>query len=87
MITITARRGRKVGGQCRSSILKTRTGPRRVFADAAEVAALADLKNKKGHAPMQLRPKATIFWTEANGHRVVEVRRPLPVMQILKARR
>jgi hypothetical protein len=85
-MSIASKRGRKVGGQCRSSILNVRTGPRRFFADAAEVAAMADLRNKKSSEFLAVRPKAVISWTEHNGHRVVEVKRPPAVVQLLKSR-
>ena len=79
--------GRKVGGQCRSSILKTRTSPRRPFADAAEVAARAEQLRKPANQIVSLRSKAHVTFTQAKGHRVVNVTRPLPVMQLIKARR
>ena len=81
------RSGRKVGGQCRSSILKPRTSKRRVFADAAEVAARAELLRKPANNIISHRPKATVTWTVRNGHRVVNVSRPVPVLQLIKARR
>jgi hypothetical protein len=84
-MSITSKRGRKVGGQCRSSILNVRTGPRRFFADSAEVAALANLRNKKSPEFITVRPKAVITWTEHNGHRVVDVKRLPAVVQLLKS--
>ena len=81
------RTGRKVGGQCRSSILKSRTSKRRVFADAAEVAARAEQLRKPANNIISHRPKAKVTWTVRNGHRVVNVSRPVPVMQLIKARR
>ena len=81
------RSGRKVGGQCRSSILKTRTSPRRTFTDAAEVAARAEQMRRPANKIVSLSPKARVTFTQTNGHRVVNVTRPLPVMQLIKARR
>jgi len=86
-MSITSRTGRKVGGQCRSKILNVRTGPRRYFADAAEIAARVEARIHERSEFVKLRSKGTVVWSERNGHRVVDVKRPLPVVQLLKARR
>ena len=86
-MSITSRIGRKVGGQCRSKILNVRTGPRRLFADAAEIAKRAEAKHRETASLMTVRPKAVAVWTVRDGHRVVDVRRQPEVLQLLKARR
>jgi hypothetical protein len=84
-MSISSRAGRKVGGQCRSKILNVRTGPRRSFPDAAEVAQRAEAKHRQAATLLAVRPKAIAVWTVRDGHRVVDVRRQPEVLQLLKA--
>lgn len=78
-------RGRKVGGQCRSVVTNSRTAPRRIFADAAEIAAKADARNKRNTEPMVIRPKTEIVWSHCNGRRVVAIHRKPAILQLIKA--
>ena len=84
---MTNSKGRKIGGRCRSSIIKTRTSPRRTFADAVEVALRAEARAHSNQQLMTIRPKARVSFTNANGHRVVSVKRQPEVLQLTKARR
>ena len=87
MLSASKRTGRKIGGRCRSKILNVRTGPRRVFPDAAEVAKRVEARMHERSEFVQHRAKGTVLWSERDGHRVVEVKRPLPIVQLLKSRR
>ena len=87
MLSASKRSGRKVGGRCRSKVLNVRTGPRRVFADAAEVAKRAEAKRRPEQQLLSVRPKPVMQVTFSKGHKVVSLVRLPEVVQLLKSRR
>lgn len=86
MVRVSNPRGRKVGGRCRSAVLNVRTGPRRFFADAAELADRAAKRSSPKQQLMTVRPKPVVQITYRNGHKVINLIRLPEVVQVLKGR-
>ena len=75
-----SRRGYRVGPRSRGAASGLGCTP------AEYLAKHGAPKKRPTQQLMMRRPQATINWAVRNGHRVVNVIRPLPVMQLIKSR-